>query len=792
MFPDFTDLDRQADEAEYLLARMYGEALQRWIPSIEAAVLPAMADGTPYPPHPDGFTAQTALSAWDTLSEEWVASALMILWCYHHLQAVDALTGAVTAAGKPKMTGRRAVNKAAAVATRPAAETGVPLTLPDPVANAFALVWQQNPDTVRQLVQQVSDMPWSKQQMMNYLGATKSIRGSVPGQIRDLVLGEISATRRKALPIESVRRWLKAYADPGALYGDADAPRVPIHQASGLINDALVSAMQYSEEPLDKIWVAHMDDRTRPAHFVADGQRVAKDGKFVVGGHEMAYPGDPAAPPALTRSCRCRVGVAKPGDELPADTHRSRAQRREIAARAADGQVRAREDPAGRGYSTITAAVYADPQEDRMETFLTFTDALFAVAGTPTDDWRILSADIELTMREFPLPLMWQERTSEGHRGAVGIGVIESMTYADNEVRGSGYLLNNEHAVKALELISHGVANPSIDLADATGMLAYLDGSPVTDDNFDETQPMYETFTAATVTAATIVSIPAFGQTRLEVNPEREERATGLEVAVVAAATLEAPVYEADLFADADPNLLSTYRLTLNPDTGRVHGFVARWTDQHRSVGLGHIRPPRSHTGYEHFHTSPPVTLADGSLLPVGRLTVGIGHAPTRGVSAAAAQAHYDNVDACWAIGRVSEHRLGLFFSGVTAPWADAEKVQMGLASPVSGDWRPVGPGGGLELVAVLSVNTPGFLCRTETDAAGQPLAMVASLGAVDDASTWTLDALKTALDEVLTEGESRAETKSALTARAGRVFNRTAETKNPRERIAELLAARG
>lgn len=816
MFPDFAELDRQAAESEFLLAQMYDEALSRWVPSVEPFVLPTMADGTAYPPDPDGFTTQTALSAWETLSEAWIAPALMILWCYHHLQAVDALTGPVTAAAarkpKPKLTGRRAVAKAAATEIPAAVETGVPLDLPDPVANAFALAWKQDPDVVRKLVLQVSEMPWSKQQMIDYLGTTKSIRGSVPGQIRDLVLGEISSVRRQAIPLDSVKHWLKQYANAAdELYGDGvgDLPRVPINQASGVINHALVTSMQYSEEPLDKVWVAHMDARTRPAHFIADGQRVPKDGKFTVGGHEVDYPGDPDAPIELSIGCRCRVGVAKPGENLPADTHRSRDHQREIKERTAAGQIRAREDPEGRGYlvpAQITSSIYAATSEEtekRMEKYLTFTDALFAVTGTPTDDHRMLAADIELKMRDFPLPLMWQEQTSEGHKGAVGVGVIESMTYKDGEVRGSGYLLNNDNAVKALELIAHGVANPSVDLADATGMLAYEDGTPVTEDNFDETKPLYEMFTSATLTAATIVSIPAFGQTRLALNPDREERSTGLEDAIVAAAKFEQPVYEPALFAGADPNLLSTYRLKMDADTGRVHGFVARWTDQHRSVGLGHIRPPRSQTGYEHFHTSPGVQLTDGTVLPVGRLTVGIGHAPTRGVSAAAAQAHYDNVDSCWAIGRVSEHRLGLFFSGVVAPWASPEKVQMGLASPVSGDWRPIGPGRGLELVAVLSVNTPGFLCKMETDSTGAPLAMVASMGQVDETPTvsWTLDDLKDALDQVLNDREARATeqaAKLALTSRVEQVFTRTVETLGeppapltPTERMAELIAAR-
>lgn len=807
MFPDFAELDRQAAESEYLLAQMYDEALSRWVPSVEAAVLPTMADGTAHPPDPDGFTTQTALSSWESLSEAWVAPALMILWCYHHLQAIDALDAAVTAAGarkpKPKLTGRRAVSKAAAVTVPSAVEPGVPLDLPDPVANAFALAWKQDPDVVRRLVLQVSDMPWSKQQMMDYLGATKSIRGSVPGQIRDLVLGEISAVRRKAIPLDSVKHWLKQYANTAdTLYSDGDVPRVPINQASGVINDALVAAMQSHPEPLDKVWIAHMDDRTRPAHFIADGQRAPKDGKFLVGGVEMRYPGDPDAPPALVVACRCRVGAVRPGEGLPPDTHRSKAHQREIRERTANGQIRAREDPDGLGYltPTITSSIYpassSSLEESRMDTYLTFTDALFAVTGTPTDDRRMLAADIDLRMRDFPLPLMWQEKTSEGHAGAVGVGVIESMTYQAGLVRGSGYLLNNDNAVKAMELIAHGVVNPSVDLADATGMLAYLDGTPVTEDNFDETKPMYETFTAATLTAATIVSIPAFGETRLVLNPDREERATGLEDVLVAGVQ---PVYDPMLFAAADPNLLSTYRLTMDSDTGRVHGFIARWTDQHRSVGMGHIRPPRSHTGYEHFHTSPGVQLSDGTTLPVGRLTVGIGHAPTRGVSAAAAQAHYDNVDSCWALGRVSEHRLGLFFSGVVAPWASEEKAQMGLASPVSGDWRPVGPGRGLELVAVLSVNTPGFLCTVETDADGAPLAMVASLGPVaGHPAPLSLDAVKSALNEVLEERDAHAakvEADRVLSERLGQLFDRSVEAVgeplSPTERMANLLTAR-
>lgn len=47
---------------------------------------------------------------------------------------------------------------------------------------------------------------------------------------------------------------------------------------------------------LEKVWLASMDHRTRDTHFEADGQRVPKDGVFVVGGFPGLYPGAPELP----------------------------------------------------------------------------------------------------------------------------------------------------------------------------------------------------------------------------------------------------------------------------------------------------------------------------------------------------------------------------------------------------------------------------------------------------------------------------------------------------------------
>lgn len=698
------------------------------------------------------------------------------------------------------------------------AAEGLTAALWRPLAVVWNIVKQAcglDEDQIREAVRLVDETPSLAAARDEVVEAQRATAAHIPRTLSR----KVEAATRAVEPDESGTVTLAAQREAAAGVLDpqgaamADLAADSWHQSAAVQNRAVLAAadLDADRDELQKIWIATLDGKTRPSHWAADGARVDLDHPFIVGGEPLMYPADPSGSPAETYSCRCRMGVLAEGEALPDEVDRhterldgrdsvavsreGRTQQGEISKRRAEGNTRARDNRDGVG--TVAAAT---PQEGDTgmpaETYLTFTDALFAVAGVPTDDRRMLAADIELNLRDFPLPLQWQERTGDGHKGSVTVGVIESMSVKDGEVRGSGYMLNNDNAVKALDLIQHGVCKPSIDMADATAVLAFADGTEVTEGNFDATVPVFETYKKGTVTAATIVAIPAFGQTGLSMNTEREERGAveDDEAALVAAAHDQA-VYDPALFAAADPNLLHPMRLTMDSDTGRVFGFIATWKDQHRSVGFGNIRPPRSETSYEHFHTSPGVHLADGTVLPVGRLTVGIGHAPTRGVSAAAAQAHYDNVSACWAMGRISEHRLGIFFSGVVAPWADPAKVQMGLASPVSGDWRPIGPNRNLELVAVLSVNTPGFLCKVETDESGSPAAMVASMGVVDQATTpdvsasWSLDDIRLVMRDVLDEREAEADRASRLTSTADRALSLYDAPLTATERMAEVLA---
>lgn len=60
-----------------------------------------------------------------------------------------------------------------------------------------------------------------------------------------------------------------------------------------------------------KRWVAHHDARTRPSHAAANGQVVAVEEPFLVGGYALMHPGDPSGPVKETASCRCVMNAVK-------------------------------------------------------------------------------------------------------------------------------------------------------------------------------------------------------------------------------------------------------------------------------------------------------------------------------------------------------------------------------------------------------------------------------------------------------------------------------------------------
>ncbi|MFH1287178.1 MAG: phage minor head protein, partial [bacterium] len=55
----------------------------------------------------------------------------------------------------------------------------------------------------------------------------------------------------------------------------------------------------------NKQWISTRDNRTRDDHRVVDGQSVALDSPFIVGGEELMHPGDPSGSAEQNINCRC-------------------------------------------------------------------------------------------------------------------------------------------------------------------------------------------------------------------------------------------------------------------------------------------------------------------------------------------------------------------------------------------------------------------------------------------------------------------------------------------------------
>lgn len=348
----------------------------------------------------------------------------------------------------------------------------------------------------------------------------------------------------------------------------------------------------------------------------------------------------------------------------------------------------------------------------------TWTSVLARI-GTPTGDGRIIAPGA-LTSRDLPLPLMWQRVSGEGHGGAVTVGAIETLTI-DNEsgmVTGAGRFLDVRGADDAARQTDAGVTGPSVDLFDDVDIVevqklidARVIGPDVTQNLDDIEYVMNEdnmiVITRARIAGATLVQIPAFAEVSIELDAEESMLDEAVREAADRMWPLQAcaapPINRPPLAWFQKPDLDRLTPLTVS-DTGRVFGHIAPWGECH--VGLpGCVTAPSSPSGYSYFMQGDQ-PLDDGSVLPVGTLTVGGGHADAQ-LAWRPALEHYDNIGTAVAKVTAGEDEFGIWVAGWILPQTTPEQLDAFRASPVSGDWRRIG--GALEMIAVCSVNSAGF-----------------------------------------------------------------------------------
>jgi hypothetical protein len=202
-----------------------------------------------------------------------------------------------------------------------------------------------------------------------------------------------------------------------------------------------------------------------------------------------------------------------------------------------------------------------------------------------------------------------------------------------------------------------------------------------------------------------------------------------------------------------DPELTEPVGIEIDGD--RVFGYIATWNTCH--IGIkGCEKAPSSPSNYAYYRTGTVIT--DEGPVPVGSITMGTGHAVGEANGRVAA-AHYDNTGAVIADVATGEDAIGLRAAG-----------------RLSGDWRWIGKG--LELVAALAVNVPGFpIPKPALVASAGEVVTVTGFGVVDvEEKALVASALdaemvaaisRTAVEEYIDQTEKRRERAERLAALA-------------------------
>lgn len=375
---------------------------------------------------------------------------------------------------------------------------------------------------------------------------------------------------------------------------------------------------------------------------------------------------------------------------------------------------------------------------------LSFTIALVLPEEIASGDGRTFAKN-SVTIRELPIPLLWQIKTGDGHDGSVVVGRIDSMERIEGGIgNAKGVFDTSAYAQEAERMILEGfMRGVSADL----DMFEANDDKKATEAKSNEKEDDGKiggdkmTITKARIMAVTIVPKPAFQQCKIAIDSsmttEQTEDSIMLEDGEYVAESDITPVEAAALVACGaiaasipvtppatwftDPNLKAPTPLTVD-DNGRVFGHIAAWHTDHIGMSFG-TRAPRSKSKYAFFHTGV-VRTDDGKDVPVGNLTLAGGHAPLE-ASAAEAVRHYDDTASAIADVHAGEDKHGIWVAGALRPGTTPERVRAFRASAPSGDWRPIK--GSLELVAVCQVNVPGFPIARARVASGQVYALVAA-----------------------------------------------------------------
>jgi hypothetical protein len=336
------------------------------------------------------------------------------------------------------------------------------------------------------------------------------------------------------------------------------------------------------------------------------------------------------------------------------------------------------------------------------------------------------------------VPLMFQPKNA-GHYDAELCGFVSAFTGGGvGTVGASGGFLDNE-AGRAAAAILEGAGRFGVSVDPSEKVDVVWQCTEMDEDGW--CMAGLDMFMSYEIAGITMTPLQAFDNAAIVLDgaapaadpapaDDVAEPVAAAAFAIVAAADLVRP--PAEWFSLAEPQIGEAFLGTLGDeflvdqgdgtvacpltitDEGQVFGHLARWGQCHVGYGDQCVSPPESLTAYSHFHVSSVLT-AEGELVAVGALTVGCEHAPPT-MPAWQAQDHYANSGSGWADVRCSNGVHGPWISGALRPGLDDAALRVLRALTLSGDWRD--RGAGLELIAGLSVNVPGFPIARESLAA--------------------------------------------------------------------------
>lgn len=150
-----------------------------------------------------------------------------------------------------------------------------------------------------------------------------------PEHVYDLVAAEVAAGAGDGESIPEITERIEE------VLSATDTPRwrnravvVARTETIGALNagrtDAFTAVTTELGEAMEQMWLATADERTRPTHAAADGQRVPVGSPFMLGadpvtgfaGHPLAFPGDPTGPAHEVIQCRCSTLLVRPGESV--------------------------------------------------------------------------------------------------------------------------------------------------------------------------------------------------------------------------------------------------------------------------------------------------------------------------------------------------------------------------------------------------------------------------------------------------------------------------------------------